>query len=139
MVNDLHLAGDASHPESALFPPHNIKGTAGRQVYGRTGQVLNQAEALWDSRVFWLDNVRYSCFVGTPLDTMLRQRDIREIEIAGVCTDICILHTAISAYNLGYHAVIDAGRVASFDAQGHAMALKHMKNTLGFTVNEEEN
>ena len=35
------------------------------------------------------------------LDSLLRERHIDTVEIVGVCTDICVLHTAISAYNLG--------------------------------------
>ena len=31
---DAHDENDAFHPESKLFPPHNIKGTSGRNLYG---------------------------------------------------------------------------------------------------------
>ena len=31
---DAHRKGDVYHPETKLFPPHNIKGTNGRQLYG---------------------------------------------------------------------------------------------------------
>jgi hypothetical protein len=27
------------HPESKLFPPHNIAGTSGRQLYGTVGEI----------------------------------------------------------------------------------------------------
>lgn len=66
----------------------------------------------------------------------LRERHIDTIEIVGVCTDICILHTAISAYNLGYNIHIPAKGVASFNPAGHAWALQHFKNTLGAEVEE---
>ena len=36
VVNDLHLENDGSHPETALFPPHNLLGSPGRAVYGKT-------------------------------------------------------------------------------------------------------
>ena len=30
------------------------------------------------------------------------ERGITELCLTGVCTDICVLHTAVDAYNLGY-------------------------------------
>ncbi|OUJ20945.1 isochorismatase, partial [Corynebacterium kefirresidentii] len=45
--------------------------------------------------------------------------NIKDIEIVGVCTDICILHTAVSAYNLGYNITIPKDGVASFNESGH--------------------
>ena len=31
---DKHIEGDTLHPETELFPPHNIEGTDGRDLYG---------------------------------------------------------------------------------------------------------
>ncbi|RIN30252.1 cysteine hydrolase, partial [Staphylococcus succinus] len=69
-----------------------------------------------------------------PLDSMLRERNIKHLEIVGVCTDICVLHTAISAYNLGYAITISPKGVASFNPSGHEWALGHFKNSLGAEV-----
>ena len=138
VVNDLHLEGDHTHPESRLFPPHNIKGSPGRRVYGRTGALLEANGELVDRQIFWLDKFRYSCCEGTPLDQLLRQYGVDSLEITGVCTDICVLHTAISAYNLGYPVTVHDNRVASFNALGHTWALAHFKETLGFSVVKEE-
>lgn len=134
VMNDMHLADDPTHPESALFPPHNIKGTPGRDIFGKTGEYLEKRKDLVDKKIFWMDKMRYSSFCGTPLDQMLRARGISEIELCGVCTDICVLHTAVDAYNFGYHALIRKDRVASFNPDGHEWALGHFKNSLGFEV-----
>lgn len=32
---DAHEENDVFHPESKLFPPHNIIGTSGRNLYGK--------------------------------------------------------------------------------------------------------
>ena len=56
--------------------------------------------------------------------------------ISGVCTDICVLHTAISAYNLGYKISVPAEGVASFNQKGHEWALAHFKNSLGAEVEQ---
>lgn len=34
MAVDYHQLNDRYHPENKLFPPHNINGTAGRELYG---------------------------------------------------------------------------------------------------------
>ena len=85
-------------------------------------------------QVYWMNKRHYSAFCGTDLDLRLRERHINEIHLSGVCTDICILHTAIDAYNLGYKIVIHQNAVASFDPIGHQWALNHFQKTLGATL-----
>lgn len=77
---------------------------------------------------------RYSAFAGTNLDLKFRERNIKDIYLVGVCSDICVLHTAIDAYNLGYNIYIYKNAIASFNGEGHEFALAHFKNTLGATI-----
>src|SRR5699024_9418939 len=84
--------------------------------------------------IFWMDKTRYSVFAGTDLELRLRARNIREIHLVGVCTDICILHSAIDAYNKGFDIVIHEQGVASFNQMGHEWAINHFEQTLGATV-----
>ncbi|ARF15976.1 cysteine hydrolase family protein [Sporosarcina ureae] len=130
VINDLHEKHDPYHPESKLFPPHNIRGTEGRNLYGK----LHDLYTKHNQEIIWMDKTRYSAFAGTDLDIQLRARGITEIHLMGVCTDICILHTAVDAYNLGYTMVIHEGGVASFNATGHDWALSHFQHTLGATI-----
>lgn len=130
VINDLHEKNDPFHPETALFPPHNIRGTTGRNLYGKMNDLYKQQE----QEIIWMDKTRYSAFAGTNLDIQLRARDIKEIHLTGVCTDICILHTAVDAYNKGYKIIIHQGGVASFNPAGHEWALSHFQNSLGATV-----
>ncbi len=130
MPVDLHERFDSYHPESKLFPPHNIRGTGGRKLYGRLQEVYEQNE----ERITWMDKTRYSAFAGTPLELMLRERNIEELHLIGVCTDICVLHTAVDAYNKGYSIVVHEQAVASFDDAGHRYALRHLETTLGARI-----
>ncbi|GAJ99291.1 cysteine hydrolase family protein [Geomicrobium sp. JCM 19055] len=129
---DLHEENDQYHPETKLFPPHNIKGTDGRQLYGSLQQQFEQIKA--HSPVLYLDKTRYSAFAGTNLDMQLRARNITTVHLTGVCTDICVLHTAVDAYNLGYQIVVHEQAVQSFSSEGHTFALNHFKNSLGATI-----
>lgn len=129
---DGHEEGDLFHPETKLFPPHNIMGTDGRQLYGRLGQIYEAIKS--DSRVFWFDKRHYSAFCGTDLDLRLRERGVKTLILTGVLTDICVLHTAIDAYNLGYELEISQSATASLTPENHAWALKHFKSVLGATL-----
>ncbi|MFD1204322.1 MULTISPECIES: isochorismatase family cysteine hydrolase [Sporosarcina] len=130
MPVDVHELNDPFHPESKLFPPHNIRGTSGRELYGKLKSLYEE----YKEKILWMDKTRYSAFAGTDLEMQLRARDIAELHLVGVCTDICILHTAVDAYNRGFDIVVHEKGVASFDPAGHEWALRHFKNTLGATV-----
>ncbi|HLR09023.1 MAG TPA: isochorismatase family cysteine hydrolase [Bacillota bacterium] len=129
---DAHEDGDEHHPESQLFPPHNIIGTPGRDLYGKLADVYEENKH--KDNVYYFDKTRYSAFAGTDLEIKLRERGITEVHLVGVCTDICILHTAVDAYNKGFDIVVHKDGVASFNAAGHDFALAHFENTLGGKV-----
>lgn len=129
---DGHDPSDQYHPENKLFPPHNVIGTSGRDLFGSLADFYQANNA--EKNVYWIDKRHYSAFSGTDLDIRLRERGITELCLTGVCTDICVLHTAVDAYNLGYQLVIPEKAVASFDAAGHTWALSHFKNTLGAKI-----
>jgi len=112
---DRHDEGDTFHPETKLFPPHNIAGTSGRELYGKLAGVYDAIKD--DNRVFWMDKRHYSV-------------------LTGVLTDICVLHTAIDAYNLGYDIEVVASATASLTPEAHDFAIGHFKNVLGATIVE---
>src|SRR5690625_2935722 len=124
--------GDELHPESALFPPHNINGTPEKYLYGKLATIYEENKH--KENVYYFDKTRYSAFVGTDLEIKLRERGIEEVHFVGVCTDICILHSAIDAYNKGFKIVVHKNAVASFNQAGHEWALGHFEATLGARV-----
>ncbi|MFE8699505.1 cysteine hydrolase family protein [Cytobacillus sp. FJAT-54145] len=129
---DLHHRNDPYHPETKLYPPHNLAGTDGRKLYGKLNNVYEQHRL--DENVYWMDKTRYSAFAGTDLELQLRTRNISEIHLTGVCTDICVLHTAVDAYNKGFTIVVHENAVASFNEHGHTWALEHFKGCLNANV-----
>ena len=101
---DGHDPLDRYHPENKLFPPHNVLGTDGRNLFGSLADFYQAHKN--EATVYWMDKRHYSAFSGTDLDIRLRERGITELCLTGVCTDICVLHTAVDAYNLGYQLMI---------------------------------
>lgn len=130
MAVDVHDENDPYHPETKLFPAHNIRGTEGRDLYGSLKEVYEKHQ----ERIYWMDKTRYSAFCGTDLELRLQSRGIREIHLVGVCTDICILHTAVDAYSKSFDIIVHEDGVASFNQAGHDWALGHFKNTLGAKI-----
>lgn len=129
---DYHRENDESHPESKLFPPHNIVGTKGRELYGSIKDFYEENKE--NENLIFLDKERYSSFYKTTLDEILKKKDIKDIYLTGVCTDICVLHTAVDAYNLGYNINVYSDSVASFNENGHDVSLQHFKNSLGANI-----
>ncbi|PLR85621.1 isochorismatase [Bacillus canaveralius] len=129
---DVHDLGDTYHPETKFYPPHNIRNTKGRDLYGELDNVFKEHKH--KDHVLYFDKTRYSAFAGTDLEIKLRERGITEVHLAGVCTDICVLHTAVDAYNKGFNITVYKDAVASFNEAGHEWALGHFEHSLGAKV-----
>jgi nicotinamidase-related amidase len=129
---DVHDQGDEYHPETKLFPPHNLRGTSGRDLFGALKDEYEKNKD--QEHVVFMDKTRYSAFAGTDLEIKLRERGITEVHLVGVCTDICVLHTAVDAYNKGFKIVVYKDAVASFNQAGHEWALGHFEQSLGAMV-----
>ena len=108
-----------------------LQEVAGCDLYGNTLEAVNKVKP---EQLIQIEKYRFSSFAGTNLDLKLRERNIKDIYLVGVCSDICVLHTAIDAYNLGYNIYIYENAIASFNAEGHTFALNHFRNTLGATI-----
>ncbi|WP_125706078.1 cysteine hydrolase family protein [Lacticaseibacillus daqingensis] len=132
LPTDVHTPGDPFHPETKLFPPHNVRGSWGRALYGELADWYTAHAD--EANVTLFDKTRYSSFAGTPLDLWLRERGVDDLHLVGVCTDICVLHTAVDAYNLNYPLTIHQDAVATFKPGGQEWALDHFKTVLNATI-----
>lgn len=81
---------------------------------------------------------RFSGFVDTQLDSILRNMGVTTLFFAGVATDICVLATLQDAVFLGYDAVMvtDCVTTSSPDFCVRA-ATYHVEELLGFTCASE--
>ncbi len=60
-----------------------------------------------------------SAFIGTDLETYLREMGIETVVFVGLTTDHCVSTSARMAANLGFRAYVVADATATFDRVGH--------------------
>lgn len=111
--------------EFDMFPPHCIAGTKGSEI-------IDELEVAEGDKI--IKKRRYSAFFGTDLDLYLREKEVNEIHLVGVNTNICVLYSAADGRNINYKVTIYEKGVASFDANAHRFALKEAKDTLGCSI-----
>ena len=99
-----------------LWPAHNVKGTWGQQLYGELDEWYQENKDR--DNVIWLDKSEYDAFYRTGLAEMLRSRDVDEVLVGGVCTDICVFNTVYGAYKEGFRTKVDPALCATFTDNG---------------------
>jgi nicotinamidase/pyrazinamidase len=126
---DTHAADD---PEFAMFPPHCIKGSGEEEIVPELNDLAAHGHVV-RKRTF-------SGFYGTELDELLVRLAPNVVEVTGVCTDICVLHTVYDLRVRGYKVMVPHDLVETYDAPGHEadeikrFALAHIRDVLGATV-----
>ena len=120
-VCDTH---DPDDLEFKMFPVHCVRGTAETELIGELSGYEGEI----------IPKRRYSAFFETDLEERLARLDPAKVIICGVCTDICVMHTAADARNRDYSVEVPADCVATFDPEAHNYALRHMEKILGAQV-----
>lgn len=119
-------------PEFAMFPPHCVGGSGEDEVVPE----LRALAALGHV----LRKHRFSGFHETGLDALLRRLAPDLVEVVGVCTDICVLHTVAGLRDREYEVVVRGDMVETYDAPDHdageanRFALAHMRDVLGARI-----
>lgn len=119
---DTHRPDD---PEFGQFPPHAVEGTEGAQVI---------EELAPQEGDYVLSKRRYSAFFQSGLLLALLENDITDVEITGVCTNICVMYTAADAVSYGFNVFVRADQVAAMDEDAHEIGLQQMEEVLGVEV-----
>lgn len=131
---DSHVENDL---EFAKFPPHCLIGTWGQELVPELQELLTDAT---ENQVHFVRKNRYSGFFATDLAAFLglepnsEARAVTEVEILGVCTNICCYFTAEELANRDVPTTVYAAGVASFDEKAHRFALDQMQSVLGVNV-----
>jgi nicotinamidase/pyrazinamidase len=115
---------DPDDLEFRMFPPHCVRGSDECEVIPELADLAGR----------YVPKRRYSAFFDTDLEARLAALSPDTVMIVGVCTNICVLHTAADARNRDYTVVVPVDCVASFDEEAHRTALAHMESILGVNL-----
>lgn len=77
---------------------------------------------------------RYSAFIGTPLELLLRELDVDRILLCGAATEMCVAQTAISARERSYRVSILAPACACVDAEDERLVLDYLERIVGCRI-----
>jgi ureidoacrylate peracid hydrolase len=81
---------------------------------------------------------RYSAFVNTRLDSILRSQKIETLIMTGVSTNVCVESTARDGFMLDYHIVLLRDACASYSTQAHEMTIKNIEGYFGEVTDTRE-
>ena len=126
---DTHSPDD---PEFAMFPPHCVEGSGEDEVVPEFREFAERGTVVRKHT--------FSGFYGTELEEVLARLAPQLVEVMGVCTDICVLHTVAGLRARGYEVLVQRDLVETYDAPGHVaaefnrFALAHFTDVLGARV-----
>ena len=96
---------------------HNSTNPQSRLAKGKPGNEIQDVVKPIAGEVVVEKSVN-SAFIGTDLQSMLEERGIRSLVIAGLTTDHCVSTTTRMAGNLGFETFLVADACATFDKVG---------------------
>jgi nicotinamidase/pyrazinamidase len=129
---DAHAEDDL---EFAMFTSHAVKGTWGADL-------IPEIKELCDGRDWYtiIEKTRYSGFYGTNLEDILAGLGVppgipgNPVEVAGVCTSICVMDTVGDLINRHIHSIVQKSLVADFNPDAQNAAFSRMKDIYGATI-----
>ena len=101
----VHVQHDSVEPQSELRPD-------------RPGNAVKPEAKPVDGEPVFRKNVN-SAFIGTNLESYLRERGIDNLVLVGLTTEHCVSTSARMAANLGFNVTIVADATAAFEKNGY--------------------
>ncbi|MPZ77090.1 MAG: isochorismatase family protein [Deltaproteobacteria bacterium] len=81
---------------------------------------------------------RYSAFINTDLNTVLKARGIQSILVCGVATNVCVETTARDGYMYDYYVTMIDDCSAAYEAKLHMGTLENIRRHFGLVVSANQ-
>jgi ureidoacrylate peracid hydrolase len=81
---------------------------------------------------------RYSAFINTDLNTVLKARNIQSVLVCGVATNVCVETTARDAYIYDYYVTVIDDCSAAYETKLHLGTLENMRRHFGLVASSNE-
>lgn len=129
-TQDTHFPNYLETQEGRILPvPHCIQGTEGWRIEPRVRAALSEG-AEHNKSVLYLTKATFgSRDLAEKLAELHRETPIEAIELAGLCTDICVISNALvlKAFLPEVPISVDAACCAGVNPESHRRALAAMK------------
>jgi nicotinamidase/pyrazinamidase len=112
-TRDWHPADHGSFTEQGgIWPVHCVQDTPGAELHdgldrARVDVIVDKGQDPGTEG--------YSGFEATTLESLLRERGVERLTIAGLATDYCVKNTALDALRLGFDVTVDSAGVRPVD------------------------
>jgi len=108
------------------YPPHCIGGTEEAEIVDSLKPFAKEATVITKSTM--------SIFLNTGMEELLKKLNPTEIEITGVCTDICNLFAVYELRIRGYHVFVSPEGVLPLEPDKQEVFLDYYKRMVGVRV-----
>jgi ureidoacrylate peracid hydrolase len=81
---------------------------------------------------------RYSAFINTDLNTVLKARNIQSVLVGGVATNVCVETTARDAYIYDYYVTLIDDCSAAYETKLHLGTLENIRRHFGLVASSNE-
>jgi ureidoacrylate peracid hydrolase len=114
-------------------PPCVYEGTWGADWVDGLGPLADRAD-----RELIVDKHRYSAFIGTRLDLVLRSHGVRTVVYCGCATSGCVESTIRDGFMLDYYTVIAGDACGDYETARHHATLSKMALSFGTVLDTKE-
>lgn len=108
------------------YPPHCIKGTVEAEIIDSLDQYANKDNTLTKNTL----SITYN----TKLIERFEELEATEIEITGVCTDICVLFAVYELRIRGYKVTVNSKCVLPLKSDNQEFFLNYMSESLSAEI-----
>ncbi len=108
------------------YPPHCMKGTSEAEIIDSLSKYANENNTLTKNTL----SITYN----TKLIERIEELDVTEIEITGVCTDICVLFAVYELRIRGYNVTVNSKGVLPLKTDNQEFFLTYMSELLSAKI-----
>lgn len=81
---------------------------------------------------------RYSAFINTDLNTVLKAKGVESVLVTGVATNVCVETTARDAYMYDYYVTLVSDCAAAYEPKLHEATLENIRRHFGLVASSQE-
>lgn len=78
-----------------------------------------------------VNKIRYSAFIGTRLNTVLKTLEVKTIIMSGISTNVCVESTARDGFMMDYNVVMLDDACITYSEEAHKASLDNIRRHFG--------